>query len=69
MSNPTEVNVCCPYFRTKKCGDTEEHRHFRCLNRDELPSNEDATYYCITDEKYLLCPYYETIRDEVCNEN
>jgi hypothetical protein len=53
-----------------KCGDTREHRHIRCLNQDEMISNDEAAYYCISDEKFLLCPHYETVRDKkVYNEN
>jgi hypothetical protein len=70
MDNPTEINICCPFFRTMKCGDTREHRHIRCLNQDEMISNDEAAYYCISDEKFLLCPHYETVRDKkVYNEN
>jgi hypothetical protein len=66
-NNPNEINVCCPYLRTMKCGDTKEHRHLRCRNRDVLISNDEATYYCISDEKFLLCPFYETIKDKAYN--
>lgn len=52
-----ELNVCCPYLRTKKCSDTKEHRHLVCLKIGDVITNSDVVYWCVGD-KYILCGNY-----------
>ena len=54
-----EINVCCPYLRTMKCGDTKEHRHLICKAVNEVISNNDILYKCISDNKWILCSFYK----------
>ena len=54
-----EINKSCPSLRTMKCGDTKEHRHLFCKSKRELITNSEATSYCITDGKWILCAFYE----------
>ncbi len=58
-----EINICCPYLRTIKCGDTKEHRHLICKAEERLITNSDTLYKCISDSKWVLCSFYKPIKE------
>lgn len=58
-----EINVCCPYFRTIRCGNTKEHRHLYCKVSEQAVANSDTLYKCISNEKWLLCTFYKPVKE------
>jgi hypothetical protein len=42
-------NVCCPDLAVVDCADTEEHRHFACLQSRTPISNQTVRDLCSRD--------------------
>ncbi len=60
-------NVCCPYFRTMKCGDTKEHRHTICRVDNDLFENEYVKLFCISDNDWISCPIWKKKEVNKCH--
>jgi hypothetical protein len=55
------TNVCCPYFRTIRCEDTEEHRHIYCKSKKCIMANSDTIFKCISDHNWIECEYFKEV--------
>jgi hypothetical protein len=53
-----EINVCCPYFDTRSCGDTDEHLHLYCNGKGKIINNSDTIFKCISNHNWDECPHF-----------
>lgn len=48
------ANVCCPFFQTMVCGDSDDHRHLCCGAQKGLITNDTAKV-CISESDWETC--------------
>ena len=56
-----EINVCCPYFCTVRCGDTKEHRHIFCECGGAIIPNSDTIFKCISNHNWTECEFFKKV--------
>jgi hypothetical protein len=59
-----DINVCCPHFRTMKCGDTRQHRHLVCKPSGKIIGNSETFYKCISEDNFKICDNYKEVLDD-----